>query len=130
MKQGRAGISGRLGAIQPDDIAGVAVKSAAGPSGIEDNKSTPEQWRAGKTPAVGNDTITTKVMLPYHGAICGVETEYITPFADGEHAIALDGRRRYGAAIMIHSAEFRFVGMLPKRFSRQGVEAPDDLLVI
>src|SRR5882672_2128528 len=102
MVESRAGVTGRVGAVQPNQAASVAVEGGTGSAGVKDNQIVPEQGRAGETPAIGNDAIMAQIVFPDEGAFGGVEAEDIAPFADGEDAIALDSGSRNWTAFMIN----------------------------
>src|SRR5262245_57485831 len=68
--------------------------------------------------------------MPKDLAGFGDETENIAPFADGEDMIAIEGRRRSWAALVIYRAEFGIVGMVPQLATIGGVETPDRVAVV
>src|SRR5438067_793787 len=107
MVERRAGVTGRFGAVQPDQAAHVAVEGGAGSPRVQDDKIVPKQWRAGKAPAIGDNAVMARIMFPDDRAFSGVEAEDIAPFAEGEDAVALDGWSGDWTAFMINRAEFR-----------------------
>src|SRR6266704_58169 len=106
MVESRAGITGRVGAVQPGQAARVAVEGRAGSPGVEDNEIVPKQRRAGKAPSIGDDSIMPQIMFPDDCPFGGIEAEDIAPLAEGEDAIALNRGSRDWAAFVINGAEF------------------------
>src|SRR2546427_11058649 len=85
----RAGVAGRVGVVQPDPPACVAIKCAAGRAGVQNNQVTPEQRRSGEAPAVRDDAIVAQVVFPKYCAPSRIEAKNITPSADREDFVAL-----------------------------------------